>query len=97
MSRPLSNIRESKASYFNVKDFTHSVDVKRLSKERGSVMTPMNRNSNYYFHKINNRSNEKIRNTQPTTSLGISVSKNISQKNMKAKRKLSTGCINQII
>lgn len=59
-------------------------------------MTPINRHSNHLYYKINNKSNEKIRNTQPT-SLGISFSKNISQKNMNAKRKLSTGCINLII
>ena len=95
MSRQLSNLRESKVNHLDVKDFTNAVDVKRFSKDRGN-MTPINRNSYQFFQKIKNKSNEKIRNTQPT-SLGISFTKNISQKNMQAKRKLSTGCNNLII
>jgi len=54
-------------------------------------MTPMHQNSNSFYKKVQNRSNEKIRNSQPT-SLAITFSKHISQKNMPTKRKLSSGC-----
>jgi hypothetical protein len=90
MSRQLTNLRDSKLQQINLRDFTNSVDVKRFSKERGNV-TPLHHNTNNYFKKIYQKSNEKIRNTQPT-SLGVTFSKNISQKNMQTKRKLSSGC-----
>ena len=54
-------------------------------------MTPLHQPSGNFFKKIYERSNEKIRNTQPT-SLAVTFSKHISHKNMQTKRKLSSGC-----
>lgn len=92
MSRQLNNLRDSRAHPVNLRDFTNSVDIKRFSRERGN-MTPLHQPNGNYFKKIYERSNEKIRNTQPT-SLAVTFSKHISQKNMETKRKLSSGCIN---
>jgi tetratricopeptide (TPR) repeat protein len=89
MSRQLNNLRDSRAHPVNLRDFTNSVDIKRFSRERGN-MTPLHQPTNY-FKKIYERSNDKIRHTQPT-SLAVTFTKNISQKNMQTKRKLSSGC-----
>lgn len=91
MSRQLNNLRESRGHAVNLRDFTNSVDIKRFSRERGN-MTPLHHPASNFFKKIYERSNEKIRNTQPT-SLAVTFSKNISHKNMETKRKLSSGCI----
>jgi hypothetical protein len=90
MSRQLNKLRESRGQGVNLRDFTNSVDIKRFSRERGN-MTPLHQPSGNFFKKIYERSNEKIRNTQPT-SLAVTFSKHISHKNMETKRKLSSGC-----
>jgi hypothetical protein len=83
------HFRETKLPFQSIKDFNHSVDVKRFSKERNNV-TPTHIYSSFH-QRIQQRSNDKIRHSQPS-SLGSSFAKNISQKNMKTKRKLSSGC-----
>lgn len=88
MSKHMNNhIRDSKPQLSNLKDFTYSVDIKKFSREKGN-MTPLHSTSIY--KKLQQRSNEKIRNSQPSSI--VSFSKNISHKNMQTKRKLSSGC-----
>ena len=90
MSRQLDKLRESRGQGVNLRDFTNSVDIKRFSRERGN-MTPLHQPCGNFFKKIYERSNEKIRNTRPT-SLAVTFSKHISHKNMQTKRKVSSGC-----
>ena len=91
MSRHInSHFRDTKLPFQSIKDFNHSVDVKRFSKERNNA-TPTHNIYSSIHHRIQQRSNDKIRHSQPN-SLGSSFAKNISQKNMKTKRKLSSGC-----
>ena len=92
MSRHInSHFRDTKLPFQSIKDFNHSVDVKKFSKERNNG-TPTHIYSSFH-QRIQQRSNDKIRHSQPN-SLGSSFAKNISQKNMKTKRKLSSGCKN---
>ena len=72
-----------------LKDF-HSVDVKRFSRDRGNF-TPSHANTPTFHRKAQFKSSEKNRQSQPS-SFASSLSKHISQKNMKTKRKLSSGC-----
>lgn len=56
MSRQLTNLRESKIHYPNLKDFTYSVDIKKFSREKGN-MTPAHHNTNSFYKKFKERSN----------------------------------------
>jgi hypothetical protein len=58
MSKHLSQpFRENKMHLGSIKDFNHSVEVKRFSRERNSNMTPAHLQSNSMYKKIQQRSN----------------------------------------
>jgi len=76
-------IRDNKLTPSNLRNFTYSVDVKDLAKDQGRN-SPFRLHSKSYFKK-----NNKIK-----PNAVFTFSKNVSQKNMQVKRKLSSGSIN---
>ena len=84
------HFRAPRVHFTSITDLNHSVDVKRFSKDK-HIPTPTYARTPSIHKKINLRSNEKTRPTN-ANSLASSLSKHISQKNMKTKRKLSSGC-----
>lgn len=85
------HFRDPRVQFASIKEFNHSVDVKRFSREK-SIPTPAYAQTPNIYKKIQIKNNDKIRQSQPS-SFSSSLSKHISQKNMKTKRKLSSGCI----
>jgi hypothetical protein len=96
MSRHSNNhIRDSKPQFSNLKEITYSVDIKKFSRDRGN-MTPSHHNTTNIYKRLQERSYEKVRNSQPTSISGPFI-KNVSQKIIPTKRKLSSGCRLSII
>lgn len=85
-----SLLKDSKLQH-PVKNFTYSLDIKGFVKDKDRT-SPYHANSQSFYKK-----SEKIRTHNPSPLAMLNFSKNVSQKNMQARRKLSAGCNSKLI